>query len=53
MYNTVNVHYNYITNILSVLPWYKRIVREKERGRERERERERERDAEITIRVNE
>ena len=35
---------NYITNILSVSPWYKRIVREKERGSEREeRERERER----------
>ena len=31
MYNTVNVHYNYISNILSVSPWYKRIVREKER----------------------
>ena len=48
MYNTVNVHYNYITNISSVSPWYKRIVRE-----EGERERERERDAEITIRANE
>ena len=45
MYNTVNVHYNYISNILSVSPWYKRIVREKEG--------ERERDAEITIRANE
>ena len=35
---TVNVQYNYITNILSVSPWYKRIVRKKERGRERERD---------------
>ena len=39
MYNTVNVNYNYIKNILSVSPWYKRILREKERERERERRR--------------
>ena len=44
MYNTVNVHYNYIKNILSVSPWYKRILREKERERERERERRRNND---------
>ena len=42
MYNTVNVHYNYISNILSVSPWYnKDSEREGERERERERETER------------